>query len=157
MQWQIIHLEVAIAEQEEKLNDARRDQNLQAREVVRMYNMCADLRFELENVTNERDEAKKKPEQKMSEQGRWKEWQKMPQRLGKSRNYGRREQKNVSKKLKRRWSRRCEQLVSHSVCYHQPRCGHLANSAATKMLKPCAHCVPDAIGAALEYESFPTD
>ncbi|CAK9116129.1 unnamed protein product, partial [Durusdinium trenchii] len=60
MQWQIVRLEVAIAEHEEKLTDARRDRDLQAREVVRMYNMCSELRFELENVKEERDEAKRK-------------------------------------------------------------------------------------------------
>lgn len=49
-----------MAEQEEKLKNVREDRAMQAREVVRMYNMCADVRFELEVVKDERDEAKRK-------------------------------------------------------------------------------------------------
>ncbi|CAK9026497.1 unnamed protein product [Durusdinium trenchii] len=55
MQWQIIQLEVAVAEQEEKMTEIRRDRDIQSREVVRMYDMCTNLRFELEKVKEERD------------------------------------------------------------------------------------------------------
>eukprot|EP00913_Durusdinium_trenchii_P014129 g13262.t1 len=60
MQWQIVHLEVAVAEQEERLKEAREERDRQAREVVRMYNMCSELRFELEAVKEEKDKAQKK-------------------------------------------------------------------------------------------------
>ncbi|CAK9080671.1 unnamed protein product [Durusdinium trenchii] len=60
MQWQIVHLEVAVAEQEERLKEAREERDRQAREVVRMYNMCSELRFELEAVKEERDKTQKK-------------------------------------------------------------------------------------------------
>ena len=44
-----------------------------------------------------------------------------------------------------------------STCFHQPGCGHLANSAGVRTLKPCAHCVPDAMGAVLGLTQIPTD
>ncbi|CAK9019475.1 unnamed protein product, partial [Durusdinium trenchii] len=54
MQWQIVRLEVVVAEQEEKIEEIKKDRDFQHREVVRMYNMCNDLRFELENLKEER-------------------------------------------------------------------------------------------------------
>ena len=43
MQWQIVRLEVVVAEQEEKLKEIRQDRDFQYREVVQMYNMCSEL------------------------------------------------------------------------------------------------------------------
>ena len=39
------------------MTEIRQDRDFQYREVVRMYNMCSDLRFELEKVKEERDSA----------------------------------------------------------------------------------------------------
>ena len=105
MQWQIVHLEVPVAEQEEKLKETRDERDRQSREVVRMYNMCAELRFELEVVKEERDEARKKAirvagNDVMNEPRRSRECQKMWLKHGESQNCGRNGQRNVRNKHK---------------------------------------------------------
>ena len=170
MQWQIVRLEVAIAEQEEKLADVRRDRDLQAREVVRMYNMCSELRFELENVKEEKDEAKRKAirlagtdDEKAMEMERmaedtakaWEVTELWKKRAKEAEQEAKQQMTELLRNTRFTLERQHWHMARTSVCYHHEGCGHLANSATTRTIKPCAHCIPDAIRAVLEHEAFP--
>ena len=172
MQWQIVRLEVAIAEHEEKLTDARRDRDLQAREVVRMYNMCSELRFELENVKEERDEAKRKAirlagtdDEKAMEMERmaedtakaWEVAELWKKRSKETENEAKQQMTELLQNTRFTLERQHWHMGRTSTCYHHEGCGRLANSATVRTMKPCTHCIPDAIRAVLDEQQIPRD
>ena len=169
MQWQIVHLEVAVAEQEERLKEAREERDRQAREVVRMYNMCSELRFELEAVKEEKDKAQKKAiqvagtdDERAQEMERmaedvaraWEMVELWKKRVTECQRQGQDELRSRLQEAKFTLDRKIWNIGKTSVCYHQPGCGHLVNSTV-KTLKPCAHCVPEAMGTVLNFPENP--
>ena len=164
MQWQIVHLEVAVAEQGEKLKEAREERDRQTREVVRMYNMCSELRFELEAVKEERDEARKKAiraagtdderaqeMEKMAEDvaRAWEVVEMWKKRVTECQRQGQDELRERLEEAKFTLDRKVWYVGRTSSCFHEQGCGHLVNSTCVRALKPYTHCIPDAMGAVL--------
>ena len=170
MQWQIVHLEVAVAEQEERLKEVREERDRQSREVVRMYNMRSELRFELEAVKEERDEARKKAiraagtdderaqeMEKMAEDvaRAWEVVEMWKKRVTECQRQEQDELRDRLEEVKFTLDRKLWHIGKTSSCYHEHGCGHLVNSTSVRTLKPCAHCIPDAMGTVLNLERIP--
>ena len=164
MQWQIVHLEVAVAEQEERLKEVREERDRQSREVVRMYNMRSELRFELEAVKEERDEARKKAIRVAgNEDERSQEMERMAEEVARAwevveiwkkratecQMQGQGELRGRLEEAKFTLDRKVWYVGRTSSCFHVQGCGHLVNSTCVRTLKPCTHCIPDAMGAVL--------
>ena len=164
MQWQIVRLEVTVAEQDEKLKEVRQNRDIQYREVVRTYNMCSDLRFELENAKEERDNAARKVTRLSgTDDERAQEMERLAEdcaRAWEVTELWKKRVKAVELEAKAKLAEvRCaalftlerkEWLITRTgSCYHSHECNHVVKSANVKHLKPCAYCVPPAIGAVL--------
>ena len=162
MQWQIVHLEVAVAEQEERLKEAREERDRQAREVVRMYNMCSELRFELEAVKEERDKTQKKAIRIAGTDDEdvvraWEVVEVWKKRVTACQRQGQDELRDRLQEAKFILDRKLWHVGKTSSCYHEAGCGHLANSASIRSLKPCAHCIPEAMGTVLNLSQSALD
>ena len=164
MQWQIVQLEVAVAEQEEKMMEIRKDRDIQHREVIRMYNMCTDLRFELENVKQEKEEAVRKAnrlggtdDERAHEMERLAEdnvraWEVVEIWKNRVKEVEREAAANLAEVRRAAHftlERKEWQVTRTGSCYHSHECSHVVNNTGVKFLKPCAYCVPPTIGAVL--------
>ena len=170
MQWQIVRLEVVVAEQEERLKEAREERDRQTREVVRMYDMCSELRFELEAAKEEKEKAQKRAIQVAgTDDERAREMESMAEEVARAwevvevwkkrvTECQRQEQDELRDRLeevKFTLDRKLWHIGKTSSCYHEHGCGHLVNSTSVRTLKPCAHCIPDAMGTVLNLERIP--
>ena len=172
MQWQIVRLEVVVAEQEEKIEEIKKDRDFQHREVVRMYNMCNDLRFELENLKEERARTTMKmtgssgtEDDHVAEMEKMAEdcaraWEAVELWKKKAKEVMIQANEVVREKLGsvRFTLERKEWWVTRTGgCYHTHDCSHLSRTSNVKTIKPCAQCIPAAIGGVSNLSGIPVN
>ena len=172
MQWQIVQLEVVVAEQEERMQEIRRERDLQQHEVVRTYNMCSELRFELENVKEERNrllaertgsggtEEEHAAEMKKMADDCARAWEAVELWKKRAKEIMVQANEVVREKLGsvRFTLERKEWWVTRTGgCYHASDCSHLTQTSNVKTIRPCAHCIPAAIGGVSDCSGIPVN
>ena len=125
-----------------------------------MYNMCSELRFELEAVKEERDKTQKKAIRIAGTDDEdvvraWEVVEVWKKRVTECQRQGQDELRDRLEEVKFTLDRKLWHIGKTSSCYHEHGCGHLVNSTSVRTLKPCAHCIPDAMGTVLNLERIP--
>ena len=170
MQWQIVRLEVAIAEKDEYLKEVTEEKDRMMNEYLRFADMNVNLRGQLDELREEnlgltnrllrgggsRDEKEEEIRRLNEEAKRMKEANELLKaRIGEVKQHANTMVKQSLDGVKFAMDRKRWFITQTGECYHAQDCHFIANRAV-RQIKPCSHCVSETMRAVTESSTNQT-
>ena len=166
MQWQIVRLEVALAEKDEYLKEMTEEKDRMMHEYLRFADMNVNLRGQLEDLREENlgltnrllrrggghDEKEQEIQRLDEEIKQLKEVNVLLKaRIDEMNQASNSRLKESLDGVKFEMERKQWMMTHSGECYHSETCSHVANRAK-KVIRPCPYCVPTTMRAVTGFE-----
>ncbi|CAK9025335.1 unnamed protein product [Durusdinium trenchii] len=170
MQWQIVRLEVALAEKDEYLKEMTEEKDRMMHEYLRFADMNVNLRGQLEDLREENlgltnrllrrggghDEKEQEIQRLDEEIKQLKEVNVLLKaRIDEMNQASNSRLKESLDGVKFEMERKQWMMTHSGECYHSETCSHVANRAK-KVIRPCPYCVPTTMRAVTGFEAAAT-